>query len=610
MFETLRSRLLAILLAFAFSIIIVSVVSFRFFVYTKDSLSEVTEKIKNTHVLLLKDIKVLHDFFENETINSKYFETGQSDLLNLHEKLSEKINQSLNDLYDLQRLNNFHLQDSISKFKTNFNKYNQLTSTIIHQITKRGFKDYGTEGKMRDYAHTLETHSVEIGLVNVLQLRRHEKDFIIRQENSYVQKFEQKLGSIRETISSNRRIAERRKSDLLYLLDNYASQFKNLVYYEKQLGLKNSSGIKKQIDDLSNRMEMSLTFMVEYSKLTEAALLNSISWVFAILSFVFILASMSFAVVISKRILRKVTYLKERIDEFVKSDFTIRTILPMKDSANEIDILATNFSIMEQHLVDQMNSLKQTKKDLEMVFYATSHEIQAPLITVKRLTDIAVAKTTEPKAKDFLKQINNCWQSLVNIIDELGIVTNVRNAEIDSELINLEELLKNVFAEFKSLPWFDNIIFSMQIKLQRKFYSSPGLIKAIFRNLIENGIKYATKRATFSFLKISITDQNDEMIRIEVSDNGIGIKKEYQDKIFDMFYRGTSYTSGTGLGLYIVQCSLDKLNGAISVDSDEDKGTTFTLLIPNKYNKKSIKELILHKRIMAGISGDVSVQPT
>jgi signal transduction histidine kinase len=77
------------------------------------------------------------------------------------------------------------------------------------------------------------------------------------------------------------------------------------------------------------------------------------------------------------------------------------------------------------------------------------------------------------------------------------------------------------------------------------------------------------------------------MIRIVVEDNGIGIKEEFHDKIFDMFFRGTNYTSGTGLGLYIVQNCLEKLHGNISVSSREGQGTTFTLLIPNQKPKSN-----------------------
>lgn len=162
---------------------------------------------------------------------------------------------------------------------------------------------------------------------------------------------------------------------------------------------------------------------------------------------------------------------------------------------------------MEQHIVDQMKSLKQSNKDLEMLFYVTSHDIRPPLLKVKELTIQAFVKTSDVEIKETLFQINESWEKLLNITDELGIVTNVRSVEIKTELIPLGELIRSVYSEFRGLEWFDTIIFSLDINMKHKFYSSPGLIKAVFRNLIENAIKYATKRDSFSFLKIQVIDQ-------------------------------------------------------------------------------------------------------
>jgi signal transduction histidine kinase len=595
MFDTLRSRLLAILISFTCCIIAISVASFRYFEYNKDSLSEVTQKIEKTHLLLLKDINVMHNFFENETINPSFFKTAKSPLLEEHRELFENIKEALIELYDLQKKNDFELNQQISSFSAELSKYGQFTDTIISQILIRGFKDYGTEGKMRKYAHLLESYEKEIGLINILQLRRHEKDFIIRQETKYIAAHKQLTETLKSKLEGSLAVNNTKKEEIKTILNNYQREFGVLVKYEKKLGLKNGFGMKGRIDNLSLELESSLFSMEIISKQQEAIILEHVKLAYILAGILFIIVSVFFAVIISKRVFSSITDLKDSIDEFVKSDFSKRTILPIAGSSNEIDILSTNFSIMEQCIVDQMKTLKQTNKDLEMLFYATSHDIQLPLLEVKALTEEAIAKIPDPQAQNFFLKINSSWDQLLNIVDELGIVTNVRNVEIQTELIDIENLVKSIFTEFKMLPWFDNIIFSLEIKLTRKFYSSKSLLKIIFRNLIENGIKYATKRSSFSFLKISVSNGNDEMVKIQVSDNGIGIKKEYQDKIFDMFFRGTTYTSGTGLGLYIVQSSLEKLNGAISVFSEENSGTTFMLLIPNSYKKSGAKEQMVQE---------------
>ncbi len=573
-----------------------SVIVFNYFENTKDSLSNITQSAESSHVLLLKDIKTTHEFFENETINPNFFETGKSELITKHLQICNKLNTALNALNIVQKKNNFQLDDSINHLKQDFSLYKTLTATVFKQILVRGFKDYGIEGQMRRYAHDLENYKEEIGLVNILQLRRHEKDFIIRQEDPYISKHNNLIATIKDDLSINNSISADKKTEIIKTLNGYSKEFNNLVNYEKKLGLKSGAGLKKHIDIISNKIESSLSAMVEYSADKEQKALANVKLIYLTIGIIFISIGIVVALAISKRVSRSITYLKEKIDEFVKSDFTKRTVLPINNSLNEIDVLTTNFSIMEQHIVDQMSSLKLTNNDLEMLFYATSHDIKPPLLKVKELTSSASAKTTDPLIKEYLNLINQSWEKLVSIIDELGIITNVRSEDIKPEPIDLDKLIRSVFSEFKTFPGFDDIIFSLDVSIKTGFHSSPGLVKAVFRNLIENSIKYSTKRNSFSFLKISITGQTEDMLKIEVSDNGIGIKKVYHDKIFDMFFRGTTETTGTGLGLYIVKSSVEKLHGVISIESDEDTGTLFTLLLPNSYEIKNIKERIIHNR--------------
>jgi signal transduction histidine kinase len=78
-------------------------------------------------------------------------------------------------------------------------------------------------------------------------------------------------------------------------------------------------------------------------------------------------------------------------------------------------------------------------------------------------------------------------------------------------------------------------------------------------------------------------------VYMEFEDNGIGIGREYINKVFDMFFRATNNNEGAGLGLYIVREAIDKLDGKITIESELRKGTTFKIKIPNHYNKQNPK---------------------
>jgi signal transduction histidine kinase len=105
-------------------------------------------------------------------------------------------------------------------------------------------------------------------------------------------------------------------------------------------------------------------------------------------------------------------------------------------------------------------------------------------------------------------------------------------------------------------------------------------LKIIFSNIMSNAYKYMNSEES-SYLKIKVKPHKGA-ISISFEDNGIGIKKEYLDKIFNMFYRATDRSQGSGLGMYIVKQAVEKLKGTISLTSEYGKGTKIIILLPQQ----------------------------
>jgi signal transduction histidine kinase len=104
----------------------------------------------------------------------------------------------------------------------------------------------------------------------------------------------------------------------------------------------------------------------------------------------------------------------------------------------------------------------------------------------------------------------------------------------------------------------------------------------ILNNFISNGIRYFDPAKSLPFIEIRmVVDEKEAQITIE--DNGIGIKEEEVENIFKMFYRASESSKGSGLGLFIVKESVDRLGGKITVASKLGKGTKFIVTLPNHY---------------------------
>jgi signal transduction histidine kinase len=163
-----------------------------------------------------------------------------------------------------------------------------------------------------------------------------------------------------------------------------------------------------------------------------------------------------------------------------------------------------------------------------------------------------------------------------------GILEYSKNSrtEVEIEQIDLHELTEQTLAGLQFMDGADLIEKKLKFDIQIPFYTDKARLSVILNNIISNSIKYRNKKEEHPRVEVTARVTADRAF-IKISDNGIGIKPEYKNKIFDMFFRATTQGTGSGLGLYILKETLGKLNGKISVISAPNEGTTFEIEIPN-----------------------------
>jgi Signal transduction histidine kinase len=157
-------------------------------------------------------------------------------------------------------------------------------------------------------------------------------------------------------------------------------------------------------------------------------------------------------------------------------------------------------------------------------------------------------------------------------------LTKLNHTDLKKEKIDFVKLVDECIESSRSLPHFNAITFTKDIQNNIEFHSEWTLLNAIIQNLIENAVKYSGPVSPF--VKITVRCQG-AWITIDVQDNGQGIPDEHQSKIFEMFYRATQNSNGTGLGLYILKRSVDRLKGTIEMKSKLGTGSVFTVKLPS-----------------------------
>lgn len=357
--------------------------------------------------------------------------------------------------------------------------------------------------------------------------------------------------------------------------------------------LKSQQDLKKEIDAKSNAIESTLdtiyTLTYREGHINLTSILNKITLFWILITFLIVLISFWIAALLS----RPLNLLKSKINDFIESDFT-RPSAPSKIASNyEIDILSNQFSLLEQHIENQMTVLKSQNNELKLLIYRASHDLRSPFTAIKGAVNFALTRVKDKETSDILSKIAVVTDNFNDVVEELSAISDIKSSELSLSEVDLKEITDKCISCFQWHQDFKHVVFSTHFKSHGKIVTDERLLKMILRNLIENGIKYRNKERPLSEISISFIEGDDKLVQLTVSDNGLGIRKDIHGKVFEMFYRGTDVARGTGLGLYIVQNAIQKLSGAVLLNSEVGVGSTFTLFLPDLSEKLKVSEKIM-----------------
>jgi len=240
----------------------------------------------------------------------------------------------------------------------------------------------------------------------------------------------------------------------------------------------------------------------------------------------------------------------------------------------------------EKVLLSNNTELKKINSELDRFVYSVSHELRSPLTSIMGLHSIIDHKQMDKGNKEINELINKSIIKMDETIHDILDYSHNSRKEVKVEKIDLRNLIEDAFLQINYINPGFSFDKRIKIKLSEPFYSDKGRISVILNNLISNSMKYGKKQCPDSFIDIKAVIDSKKIV-IKIADNGIGIKQECLPRIFEMFYRATIASSGTGLGLYIAKECTEKLNGTIKVKSEFGKGTTFAIEIPNVANSKN-----------------------
>lgn len=243
-------------------------------------------------------------------------------------------------------------------------------------------------------------------------------------------------------------------------------------------------------------------------------------------------------------------------------------------------------SELENRVRSRTKNLQRTNKELDMFIYSMSHDIRAPLASIQGL--INVIEIHPEKKDEYLELIEQNVKQLDFFIEEILEYTRNTKRSLNNEIIDLAALVTSIFDQLKYIPGHERVVPIIQVDEDICLVSDKTRLQVILRNLISNAIKYQDMSKEDSYVKVEARSEGEKVI-IAIEDNGIGIAKEHTEKVYEMFFRASENSKGSGLGLYVVREILGTMNASINLHSEPQKGTVFTLELINQQIPEEIK---------------------
>ena len=225
-----------------------------------------------------------------------------------------------------------------------------------------------------------------------------------------------------------------------------------------------------------------------------------------------------------------------------------------------------------------IRELTQNNKDLKQFSYITSHNLRAPLSNLTGLLNlIEEIPVDNPELKEILNGFSKSTHLLNETINDLVKVVIIKdNPSIQKEEVLIKDVFENVFNQLSFLISLHKPILKIELEKVTILNINRAYLESILLNLFTNAIKYRSPKRT---LRVFVSSKEvGENIILIFKDNGIGIDLERNgDKIFGLYQRFHNHPDSKGLGLYLVKSQVESMGGTINVESEVDKGTTFTI---------------------------------
>ncbi len=426
-------------------IILICSIAFYTHSYTVNKTEEfeiLLQELKRFQVCLLESNKIKEDIFVTSVITNSFYENSET-----KEEIAfkNKINSAKKSLQIIRKssIGKKLINEAFYKnIEDSLNAYNALQKELFYLFRKKGYKDYGIEGLMRENAHDLISYNNFEIKYFALILRRHEKDFLIRKEREYIQKFSTAIKDIINLTHQNSRFSIYDKQYLFNRIYYYNKYFKLIARIENKIGIKGKNGLLNKSKNTFENIFNASVFIENKSKLEFEINKQSLKTTTIIL-YIIILGTLVLIIINFTNVINKsVNSITSTFTNYINSGFKFNSFQFEKSIIKEFNIIYLSFNEMAREINIYTNYFKEK-------VYERTKEIN------QKKDEILVQQ----------KKIELQYQSLLNYSNELEsqkLELKLKNEELNESLRYAKTIQRTLLPKSKLLNEYfsESFIFS------------------------------------------------------------------------------------------------------------------------------------------------------
>lgn len=604
--SSFRSKAILSFLAFLGSLTVW--IGSYFYIHRKDTAAEkISTSILDVSKQFNASVNNYNTFFYIDYRDANFYSKSEATSLYLYLSNLRSMPEQLKKM-ELEA-SGIRIPIAIDSIINHFKELRREVLTLVAKMERRGYKNFGIEGRMQEKAQLLTAHP-SIDKISILELRTLEKDFLLRGDIQYFNDF---------NFASNQLLANNTlKDSTRILLRGYLEDFRSLVALNNEIGHYSEVGLHKKIKSIHSIIHKDLSDIstitnkeIESKKITQFITTSIIS---ILLAFILVLLILF----LSKNLTKGVKTLNENIAQFINSDFEDSQEIHYDHTIVEIESLFTSYQKLKETLIQNIKDLEVTAKiATDNANYKTqflskmSHEMRTPLNGIQGMLQLLKTESLEKEQDD---QIKIAERSAGQLSDLIAMILDHSKLEtgtlrIEEKSVNLEDdiaLLMRIF-EYQAKDKNLDFEYTNHGNTTYKVYIDTLRIQQILINLMKNAIKFTqVGKITILVEEGSLSDEKQQL-RFIVSDTGIGMDESDFERLLESFEQADNSKNrkfdGAGLGLSLSNRLLELMGSKLQVESKLGVGTTFYFdLVLRKAESKNRTDIT--KKIDIAISNN------